>query len=383
MRKKSILFFVITTVILLSGCVTAKHSLNHATKLSSLKFLDEYIIPHNLHYENTWVGGLSGIDYDKENDRYFIISDERSATSPSRFYTAKIQINSNKIDTVFFTAVSSMLQPDGKPFPSLKTDPVNAADPESLRYNPVKKNLVWSSEGDRAIRDGKMNIKDPFIYEMDLKGNFLNSFFIPKELRMTTTESGPRVNGVFEGTSFDAGAEYLYVSVEEPLYEDGPRADVGYKAAPVRILKFDAHTRKPVAQYAYLLDAVAYPAIPADAFRVNGISEIYWINNNQMLVMERSYSTGRPGCTIKLFLADISLATDVSTLTGLHQRKDYKPITKKLLLNMDDLGRYIDNVEGITFGPILANGNKSLILIADNNFQKDEKNQVFLFEVIP
>ena len=77
------------------------------------------------------------------------------------------------------------------------------------------------------------------------------------------------------------------------------------------------------------------------------------------------------------------MATDVSTLTGLHQRKDYKPITKKLLLNMDDLGRYIDNVEGITFGPILANGNKSLILIADNNFQKDEKNQVFLFEVIP
>ncbi len=383
MIKKSFLHTIIILVLLFSSCISAKHSLNHDTKISSLKFLDEYIIPYDLHYDNTWVGGLSGVDYDKEKDRYFIISDERSATSPARFYTAKIQINNKKIDTVNFTAVSSMLQSDGKPFPSLKTDPVNAADPESLRYNPIKKNLVWSSEGDRAIRDGEMNIRDPFIYEMNLDGTFLDSFYLPQLLKMTVTESGPRVNGVFEGTSFDASAKYLYVSVEEPLYQDGPRADVGYSSAPVRIIKFDTHTRKPVAQYAYLLDAVAFPAKPADAFRVNGISEIYWINKNQLLVMERSYSTGRPGCTIKLFLADLSLATDVSTLTGLHLRKDYKPITKKLLLNLDDLGRYIDNVEGITFGPTLANGNKSLILIADNNFQIDEKNQVFLFEVIP
>jgi len=383
MIKKSFLHTIIILVLLFSSCISAKHSLNPDTKISSLKFLDEYIIPYDLHYDNTWVGGLSGVDYDKEKDRYFIISDERSATSPARFYTAKIQINNKKIDTVNFTAVSSMLQSDGKPFPSLKTDPVNAADPESLRYNPIKKNLVWSSEGDRAIRDGKMNIRDPFIYEMNLDGTFLDSFYLPQLLKMTVTESGPRVNGVFEGTSFDASAKYLYVSVEEPLYQDGPRADVGYSSAPVRIIKFDTHTRKPVAQYAYLLDAVAFPAKPADAFRVNGISEIYWINKNQLLVMERSYSTGRPGCTIKLFLADLSLATDVSTLTGLHLRKDYKPITKKLLLNLDDLGRYIDNVEGITFGPTLANGNKSLILIADNNFQIDEKNQVFLFEVIP
>ena len=38
---------------------------------------------------------------------------------------------------------------------------------------------------------------------------------------MTTTES-EWVNGVFEGTSFDAGAEYLYVSVEEPLCRRWP-----------------------------------------------------------------------------------------------------------------------------------------------------------------
>ena len=50
---------------------------------------------------------------------------------------------------------------------------------------------------------------------------------------------------------------------------------------------------------------------------------------------------------------------------------------------MDDLGRYIDNIEGVTFGPVLPNGHESVIFIADNNFSPLEKTQVFLFEVIP
>jgi hypothetical protein len=44
------------------------------------------------------------------------------------------------------------------------------------------------------------------------------------------------------------------------------------------------------------------------------------------------------------------------------------PATKKLLLNLDDLGIYIDNIEGVTFGPVLPNGHKTLGMVADNNF---------------
>jgi hypothetical protein len=49
---------------------------------------------------------------------------------------------------------------------------------------------------------------------------------------------------------------------------------------------------------------------------------------------------------------------------------------------MDDLGIYIDNVEGVTFGPLLPNGHKTLIFVADNNFSADEKSQLLLFEVL-
>ena len=64
------------------------------------------------------------------------------------------------------------------------------------------------------------------------------------------------------------------------------------------------------------------------------------------------------------------------------------PLKKKLLIDFDSFktnltDKIIDNIEGITFGPKLANGNKSLILISDDNFQIYGKqlNQFILLEI--
>jgi hypothetical protein len=58
------------------------------------------------------------------------------------------------------------------------------------------------------------------------------------------------------------------------------------------------------------------------------------------------------------------------------------PAKKSLLLNMDDMGIYTDNIEGVTFGPLLPNGHKSLLFIADNNFKSIQKSEIILFEVL-
>jgi hypothetical protein len=50
---------------------------------------------------------------------------------------------------------------------------------------------------------------------------------------------------------------------------------------------------------------------------------------------------------------------------------------------MDNLGIYIDNIEGVTFGPNLPNGHKTLVFVSDNNFNPLEQTQLLLFEVIP
>ena len=48
---------------------------------------------------------------------------------------------------------------------------------------------------------------------------------------------------------------------------------------------------------------------------------------------------------------------------------------------MNDLGVFIDNIEGVTFGPKLVNGKQSLLFVSDNNFSNKQKTQILLFEV--
>jgi hypothetical protein len=289
-------------------------------------------------------------------------------------------LHNRKIDSVQLVSVHWLLQRNGTPFPNTKQDPQHTPDPEAIRLIPQDGTLVWSSEGERMIRNDTLVLQDPFIYIMSVNGRYLDSFTIPPNMRMQAAQRGPRQIGVFEGMTFTGDGKYLLVSVEEPLLEDGPRAATGDSSAQVRIIRFDASSRKAVAQYGYHIDPVAYPAIPADAFKINGIPDILYMNDSTILVLERSFSTGRPGCTIKVFLADFGHGEDVSAVSSLLQ-VHYREVRKKLLLNMDDLGIYIDNIAGVCWGPLLPNGNRTLVFVGVYNFSADEVTQILLFEV--
>ncbi|GAB2839965.1 esterase-like activity of phytase family protein [Ferruginibacter profundus] len=352
-----------------------------AQNISAVKLLGEYDMPYNLSYKNTTVGGLSGIDYDAGNNVYYMICDDRSDINPARFYTARIFITPQGIDSIQFVDVQNMLQPDNTVYPNKKTDRSHVPDPEAIRYNPLLKQLVWSSEGERIVKEKDTVLENPSVISITTDGKFKNNFELPANVTMHATEKGPRQNGVLEGMSFADNYTTLFVNVEEPLYEDGPRADVTDNNTYIRILKFDVATKKNTAQYAYKLEPVAYAANPATGFKINGVPDILNIGNNKFLVIERSFSTGRAACTIKVFITDLTAATNIKGVPSLKGNTDFIPATKKLLLNMDDLGIYIDNIEGVTFGPILPNGHKTLIFIADNNFDTKEKAQLLLFEV--
>ncbi len=373
-------FFIAITLILFS-CAASKNAVHPSANITGLKYIGGYEMPFNFEYKNTIVGGLSGIDYDAAKDLYYLISDDRSEKNPARFYTAKIFLTQNGIDSLVFTDVKNLLQPNGHVYPDNKKDRFNVPDPESIRFNPKTGNLVWSSEGERIVKEKGTILVNPSILIIKTDGRYLDSFILPANLNMQAIAMGPRRNGALEGMSFADDFKTLYVSVEEPLYEDGPQADVIENDAFIRIIKFNSASRKAVAQYAYRLDPVAYKAIPESAFKINGVPEILSLGNNKLLVIERSFSMGRLPSTIKVFIADLNGASDIS-LMELKGNKEFVPATKKLLLNMDDLGIYTDNIEGVTFGPLLPNGHKTLLFVADNNFNAFEKAQVLLFEVL-
>lgn len=375
--KSTAIFFLIS--IFLISCTAQKEiALN---KNAQLKFIGEYDIPYNKTFQNTTIGGLSGIDYDRKHNLYYLICDDRSAIDPARFYKAKIFLQEKGIDSVQFVDVKSLLQANGMVYPNSKQDPYQTPDPETMRYNSKTNQLVWSSEGERILKKGETVLEDPSVTIVSTGGKYVDSFVLPPNMHMHADEKGPRQNGVFEGLSFTNNYKTLLVSVEEPLYEDGPRAGLNDSSAWIRIIQFDVKTRKPQAQYAYRIDPVAYAPNPPGAFKINGVPDILTINDHQLLVLERSFSVGRRASTIKVYLAEMNGATDISGIASL-KSENFHPLSKKLLLNMDSLGIYIDNIEGVTPGPKLPNGHQSLVFVSDNNFSKDQVTQFLLFEIL-
>lgn len=376
-----LLFFAVS--VLFFSCDPAKKSLlSPKPDSTTLHFLGEFDIPYNLQFNSTTVGGLSGIDYDAAHNLYYFISDDRSAINSARFYTATISFTQKGIDSIHFTGVQYLLQPNGMVYPNNKQDPFSTPDPEAIRYSAGSNQLVWSSEGERIVKDKDTVLENPSIISVSTEGKYIDSFTLPPNLLMQSIEKGPRQNSVLEGLTFADNYTTLFVNVEEPLYEDGPRADVVDNNAFIRILKFDVGTKKNTAQYAYKLDPVAYAANPANGFKINGMPDILSLGNNKFLTIERSFSTGRLPCTIKVFMTDLNNAADITNIPLMNAVTPFTPATKKLLLNMDGLGIYTDNIEGVTFGPTLSNGNKTLLFISDNNFNAFEKTQLLLFELI-
>lgn len=165
----------------------------------SLKLIGQYEIAFNKNFRNTVVGGLSGIDYDARNNIYYLISDDRSAKNDTRFYSVKIHFTDKGIDSIELVDVKPLLQPSGKPYPSTKQNAQLTPDPESIRYNSIAKELVWSSEGERTINTQDTILQNPSINIMGMDGKYKMNYMLPGTLVMNTNSLGPRQNGTLEG----------------------------------------------------------------------------------------------------------------------------------------------------------------------------------------
>lgn len=372
-----------TIIYTLAACSSSRHTpQSGAPGFGQLKLIGQQIIPHNFPFEGTVTGGLSGIDYDAAHQQYYLICDDRSALQPARFYTARLYFTPASFDSMRFTGVTYLRQANGNTYPGNKENAALTPDPEAMRLNPRNGTLVWSSEGERIVNEKDTILTHPSITSISRDGHYIDTFVLPEQFRMHADARGPRRNGVFEGLGFTADGRYLYVSLEEPRYEDGPRAALQPNGAYTRLIKFDAGSRKPVAQYAYELAPIAHPPQPANAFSVNGIADILVLSDHQLLTLERSFSSGVKGCVIRLYLTDLRQATDISHTNALKGQKNFTPAKKTLLYDFTTLNSYIDNIEGVTFGPVLPNGHRSLVFAADNNFSDKEETQFFVFEIL-
>lgn len=373
--------FTIIVLIFLFACSPARKVATDSG-IGGLKLINVYEYPKLTSYKETIVGGLSGIDYDSKRNVYYIICDDPSTKGPARFYTASILLTEKGIDSVILLDMTPFRTEKGDTYADITKDRIHSADIEALRYDTKRGEFIMSTEGQRVINADTTLIQNPAVMIMNSNGKYIDSFTLPSTMHFKKTENGPRHNAVFEGLDFDEGHRNVFVSVESPIYEDGRTPAGGDTTGWSRIVKFDRETKKAVAQYAYPLDPVPYPANPLDAFKINGISDILYLGKNNLLVVERGYSTGRLPSDVRVYIASMKGAEDIAE-KALKSDSVKKPMQKKLLVDMSKLGLYIDNVEGVTFGPFLPNGHRTLLFISDDNFDPKERTQFFLFEVLP
>lgn len=334
--------------------------------VTGLTFLGQDVVPTGEQFQGTTVGGLSGITYDPTSDSYLAISDDRSQTNPARFYRVTIDVADGNLETndVTFTGVTTLLQPDGTPYPAL------SLDPEGIALEATGTVLV-SSEGENT--DARRTL--PFVNRYAIGGAFVATAVpIPGAYTPTAT-SGVRNNLALESLTLSPDEGDLITATENALSQDGPAASTTSSSSS-RILATEDGVR---AQYVYEVAPVAAPPVPPGSFATNGLVELLALDDEgTVLALERSFSTG-VGNDVRLFESDLDDGTRVTDDLTSFSGRGFRPVSKRQIFDFGSLRIPIDNLEGMTFGPATAAGKPTLIVVSDNNFSAGQFTQFLAF----
>lgn len=333
-----------------------------------LRFLDEYILDPNIKLGALKVGGISGIDF--YNSTYYLAIDDQDAP---RVLTATIDIAGDTIQKVVLDKVIKL------PVDNYDFYRKNSLDLESIVVSDSV--LFLTSEG--AIRSDK----NPLLFQVSNKGEYQSNFQLPNKF-LANSKGKPLHNATLEGLSKSYDSTGFWTAFELPLQTDGVPPSFPKTKSPIRITFFDKKQRKAVKEFSYQLSAL--PREPKGSVNVNGVTDILEYKKNHFFVIERCYQNGykKTPNSIRIFKAVIQKqTTDVLHYPSLKDTV-YQPMHKELVFDFSSVqsqlkfGR-MDNIEGITFGPKLSNGNQSLILVSDDNFQQYGKqfNQIILMEL--
>lgn len=346
----------------------------------TLRLIGQTSIATGTLFQGVEFGGISGIDRAADGS-YWAMSDDRGGERGTpRFYNLRLQYDAQGFaasNPVVIQSQTFMQRPDGTPFPASS----RTVDPEGIRVA-ANGNLVWSSEGNWNANPA--NRYQPFVREMTTDGSFVRQFATPAMFNYVDNAStGGRSNKLFEALAITPNGT-VYTANEDALIQDGPITTLG-AGSVVRVTALNPVTGLAGRQYAYQLPAIPVDAAPGAPFGPdNGLPELLALSDTTFIAVERAFASG-VGNTIRLVLTRITPdTTDVSALASL-QGASYTPMTRELLLEMPITwqGVTLDNIEGISWGHTLANGHRTLVLAADNNFSGTQVTQFIALEVSP
>lgn len=377
----------------------------------SLEFLGSYTLPKQ-DFEGTKVGGLSGLTYDRQRNRLYAVSDDRSDFAPARFYTLRLALapenipeNTSRdsahptrsasptsaiqsgIQSVEIESVTSLKDETGQPYAK------GTVDLEGITLSP-KQTLYISSEG-----NAEQGIP-PFVEEFELAtGQWQNRLPILERYKPDSDkQTGVQNNQGFESLTLSAISSdprepfRLFTATENALQQDLPMAQASPTSANPSTDPTSTGPALPTSlrflhylvgqDQTLLLSEHLYPLDPLPEGAQNlGLTELLVLDQGgHFLSLERSF--GISGFGIKIFQLATGGATDIAPLPRLSAGVEgIMPIQKRLLLDLSELGIPLENFEGLTLGPQLPDGSSSLLVVSDDNFNELQVTEFLLFRL--
>ena len=309
---------------------------------------------------------VSAITYDRQRDRLYALCNNPNQSAPVRFCTLKLTFDPTADSTKigFQVDIETITLTNNN---SQHTQ--GTIDPGGIAVTPQKTVFISSDvTGDSIV---------PAVQEFDLSsGRLLTSLPIPKRYLPDAINNNTRTRGIQDNLGFTsltlnptgtipASGEpiRLFTATESALVQDKLPGEAGAKS---RLLHYLIGYGPPVliAEHLYLLD----PS-PSDATS-NGLVELLALDQGgHFLSLERSKSPS--GFSAKLFQMTTGGATDTSRIDSLKGPiNGIQPVKKKLVLDLRELGISLSNLQGMTFGPRLPDGTRSLLLVGSNPAQR-------------
>lgn len=364
---------VTTTVRLLLLSLLLNAANVYAT--DTLRFIGDISFATGEKFQDTELGGLSGITFDKRNKKLLAVSDDKSQVNETRFYEFDLLLNANAFK-VTPSKIVKLKNKDGKFFK------LGEADFEGIAFQ--GEDILISSEGANV----DPHFLNPELYVFNRKGEFKKTLTIPSKFLPKADSDkaiyGYRPNKAFEALSTSLDGNTAYLGSEESLLQDG---DISTAAAGsiVRIILYKNSTIN--SEVAYPLEKVTTETTPGQYPGDNGLVDIAAIDDKTFYTMERSFLPSLNKNVIRIFKCTITKDTTDVTKLDSFKNASFKAVEKTLVADLDTFlpkmsTAQLDNMEGMTFGPTLSNGHRTLVVVSDNNFNKTQRTLFMAFEIM-
>ena len=332
-------------------------------------------------------GGISGIDYDAKNDCYWAISDRGPNDGAVDWICRAHQLELKLVPgrqaaTTKLLKTVILKDPQGRTFSgsSAAFQYVSAIagrlDPEGIR---VFQNSLFISDE-----------YGPYLKQFSLDGTQQAELKVPDSYKIETphcdeaeekalNQSGRLPNRGMEGLACTVEGR-LFGLMQSPLIQDSQRNDKGSLISMnCRLVAYDS-TPAPATEYVYRLED-----------QKNKLNEILSIDDNRFLVIERDGEVGTASVFKRIMLAELGQATDVSKIPNLpvELNESLRPVLKSTFIDLLDpayglVGEsFPEKVEGLSWGPPMPDGRKTLVVAVDNDFEPTIPTQIWIFAIEP